>query len=101
VDWTKTENGKRGVKYVGIKCRYGLTKEQYQQLLEKQQGRCPICNVNLDSSRKTLIPQVDHVHDETKRIRGLLCGSCNMAIGLLKEDPNVFTNAINYLKETQ
>lgn len=33
----------------------------------------------------------------TGRIRGLLCGRCNTAIGLLREDPIIFQAAVDYL----
>lgn len=39
---------------------------------------------------------VDHCH-KTKRIRGVLCGNCNTAIGKLGENPAVLAAAIAYL----
>jgi hypothetical protein len=84
-----------------LKCRYGISLQEYEDLLVKQNKRCAICLVELDSSKKSLIPAVDHVHDETKRVRGLLCGRCNSAIGLFDENPTTLVRAIQYLKETQ
>ena len=40
---------------------------------------------------------IDHCHLK-KRTRGLLCASCNMAIGLLKEDLGTLRNAISYVE---
>jgi hypothetical protein len=72
---------------------YGLTLEQYQFLLAKQQGRCAICG-RTDNFGVAL--GVDHDH-ETGIVRGLLCDKCNQAIGALREDPELFEAAIAYL----
>jgi len=39
---------------------------------------------------------VDHNH-KTGAIRGLLCGTCNTALGMLKDDPAIILKAYNYL----
>ena len=39
---------------------------------------------------------VDHCHTRNK-VRGLLCGNCNTALGLLKEDPARITRLLEYL----
>lgn len=70
---------------------YGINLEQYQTLLKIQFDRCAICKEKKD---ETL--QVDHSHS-TGKIRGLLCHSCNTAIGLMKDNKNLLNNAINYL----
>ena len=38
---------------------------------------------------------------ETGEIRGLLCGKCNKAIGLMDEKPENFMSAIKYVEENQ
>lgn len=53
--------------------RFGLTAAQYKALLVKQGGRCAICR----RPPKTKRLHIDHAHDETKRVRGLLCLTCN------------------------
>jgi hypothetical protein len=73
---------------------FGLSKLQYAQLLVKQNGRCAICDVPADECVRLL--SVDHDHN-TGEIRGLLCGSCNTAIGLLKDDPVILASALQYL----
>ena len=59
------------------KTRYGLTTEQYEQLLVDQDSRCAICG---EASLKL---QVDHCHTNGK-VRGLLCPKCNTALGYLE-----------------
>lgn len=75
-----------------LKRNYGLSYETYCEMELKQDGKCAICNKppyrNLD---------VDHNH-ETGKIRKLLCSNCNTALGLLKDDTELFTKAIEYLK---
>lgn len=72
--------------------RYGITLEQYTDLVLKQEGLCKICGEN-----KPL--DIDHNH-ETGLIRGLLCGCCNKGIGQLKDNIELLENAIKYLKES-
>ena len=74
-----------------LKGKYGITLEQYNEMHQAQDDCCKICNNKTDK----LV--VDHCHT-TGEIRGLLCSTCNSAIGLLKEDPKVISNAIEYLK---
>jgi hypothetical protein len=35
------------------------------------------------------------------RVRGLLCVSCNMALGYLKDDPKVIDRAADYLRDSR
>lgn len=72
------------------KHRYGITKEQYEQILEAQDGKCAICK-----RFKKLV--VDHCH-KTNRVRGLLCGGCNILLGHLDDDAKLLENGIAYLR---
>ena len=72
--------------------RTGVTDEQYQTQLLKQNGVCAICG---NECSKALA--ADHNH-ETKEFRGLLCNACNRGIGYLKDDVELLQKAINYLK---
>lgn len=73
---------------------YGLTLEEYQMMLEKQQYRCAACGVSQTELSRQL--DVDHCH-LTGKIRGLLCVSCNTALGLLKEDKERAKKLFQYL----
>lgn len=55
---------------------YGITLEQYEQMLTAQNGVCAICG-RIPTGRSL---HVDHNH-KTGEVRGLLCHSCNFAIG--------------------
>lgn len=82
---------------------YGVTPEQYEQMLAEQGGLCAACgNPETVSSRAGSGPRplcVDHDH-ETGAIRGLLCSRCNSALGLLNDDPNRLLMLVDYLKRT-
>jgi hypothetical protein len=57
-----------------------------------QKGRCAICH---DMTRRLVL---DHEHSEESLVRGLLCDSCNSALGFLKDSPEALRNAIAYLE---
>lgn len=55
--------------------KYGITAEQYGDLLRAQGGRCAICGT--DSPAGIGGFHIDHCH-ATGRVRGLLCHHCNI-----------------------
>lgn len=78
-----------------LKRKFGITIDMYNEMLEKQQSRCAVCKVHVSDTTKDLA--VDHCHD-TGRVRGLLCGKCNMAIGLLNDDVQLVRSVLCYLE---
>lgn len=79
----------------GLKLKYGLTLEDYEALLRSQRGRCAICRVK---ARSTM--HVDHDHSVAKtKIRGLLCGGCNVMLGRAKDSVKTLKRAIVYLEK--
>jgi len=74
------------------KCLYGITDEQYKQMLKNQGEGCAICGGNFRLS-------VDHNHD-TDKIRGILCLHCNTGIGSLKHDFSTLIRAADYIRRT-
>lgn len=79
----------------GLKCKFGLSLDKYDELWIEQIGLCPICHTHLNEGYSDY---VDHDH-KTKKVRGLLCRACNHGIGELKDDPISLLNAINYLEQ--
>jgi|GEM_PF-2190624 hypothetical protein len=84
-----------------LKHLYNLTEEQYQILLNKQNGVCAICHkpeTRINWLGKPIHLEVDHIHG-TKEIRGLLCHKCNTGIGLLGEEVEQYKAATEYLEK--
>ncbi len=76
--------------------RYGLTQDDYDRMSAEQDGRCAICGGGPRGDSNAVL-SVDHDH-ETGKVRGLLCGPCNKAIGLLADNPNLLRAALAYLE---
>jgi len=81
-----------------LKQHYGITVQQYEHLFTTQNGLCAICGQPessvLDGKIKRLAVDHDHV---TGKVRGLLCGRCNTAIGLFRDDIDIMSLAVCYL----
>jgi len=69
-------------------------------MLFKQDGCCAICGIHHtiihEKTGKAL--HVDHCHT-TGKVRGLLCFTCNSAIGKFKDNIDIIQSAIIYLKQ--
>jgi hypothetical protein len=72
---------------------YGITLEQYDEMLVAQGGVCAVCK---REPRDDISLHVDHDH-ATGVIRGLLCFRCNNSLGDLGDDPEVMQAAALYL----
>jgi hypothetical protein len=90
--WYRDQSAERK-KEMWLKRAYGIDLVTYEAMVKEQEGLCAICQ------KEPLVLHVDHDH-ESNRVRGLLCGSCNRAIGLLQESPETLQHAIEYLKRT-
>jgi len=76
-----------------MKEKYGITPEQWDQMLADQDSRCAICRTDNPGKRSW---HVDHDH-ETGAVRGLLCNHCNLLLGHASDDTDVLLAAIAYL----
>ena len=72
--------------------RRGITVEQLFDVFEKQKGKCKICpkSITIENSA------IDHNH-ATGDFRGLLCRTCNRALGLFQDSPSILSKAAAYL----
>ena len=80
--------------------RYNISLSDLHELLVSQDYGCGICRVGLHPSA-----HIDHDHSCYpgkgscgKCIRGILCNSCNTAIGSLQEDPEIIRRALTYVE---
>lgn len=73
-----------------LRLKYQISEDTYDTLLSEQDGKCWICVEHMAP------PYVDHCHT-SGLVRGLLCGNCNKALGLLKDDPTRLERSIEYL----
>lgn len=68
--------------------------QKYRTMLKQVGNRCEICK------QKQIKPRlaVDHCH-LTGKVRGLLCGNCNRALGLFADSKVRLIDAIEYLEK--
>lgn len=62
-----------------LRIRYGISKDDFDRMAVEQSGLCLICE-----RKPTATFHVDHNHD-TGHVRGLLCASCNVRLGILEQ----------------
>lgn len=87
--------------------RYGITKQIFDELREKQGYRCVVCKAHEGTLNRSFA--VDHDHsccpDKQKScgkcVRGLLCGNCNTALGHFKDSKELLESAGNYLRSKE
>jgi hypothetical protein len=75
------------------KCKYGITREEFDKMIQAQNGLCAICQQPFIKT-----PCVDHNH-ATGENRDLLCHPCNHGIGNFKDNPDILSKAILYLQK--
>lgn len=81
------------------KSNYGITPEDYDQMLESQGNSCLTCQVHITQYFKDYF-DVDHNHT-TGRVRGLLCHNCNTSLGKLKENKETLRKMIFLIEEDE
>ena len=74
-----------------IKAKYGLTRADYETVLEAQDGACAICR-----GKRPYRLCVDHDHS-TGEVRGLLCRRCNKVLRDVRDSVYVLNGAVMYL----
>lgn len=84
------------IRYKRLYDKYGVTKEWYFEQLEKQEHKCAICRCEEPKGNGNVHFHVDHCHS-TGKVRGLLCSSCNTALGNFKDSTELMRKAIEYI----
>jgi len=96
-------NGQKGLRWKCKPCRnkynydrklrtiYNINRATYDAMHEACGGACETCG-----AEDALV--VDHCHD-TGKVRGLLCNSCNVALGHVKDSTALLRNLIKYLEQ--
>lgn len=74
--------------------RYGITIEDYDRMLEQQEGGCAICRREPKLGKYL---SVDHDH-ETGKVRALLCARCNGLVGHHEKDVDLFAKIVAYVE---
>ena len=78
-----------------LRSAYGLTQDDYMNMLSNQEGGCALCSTTDPGKKKHFY--VDHCH-KTGIVRGLLCNDCNIALGLFRDQPEVMRKAASYIE---
>ena len=74
---------------------YKISFEDYNNMLTEQNNCCAICGTdNAKGKHNTFM--VDHDH-KTGKVRGLLCKSCNIALGEVDDSLTTLKRMIEYL----
>lgn len=101
-DWERNKTSSDGWASYCRKCRaarnrdsyfrrkYGLSQDELRDRVKRQGHLCVICLAAPPE-------HVDHDH-ETGAVRGVLCFSCNAALGQLKDRPDVMRRAADYVE---
>lgn len=102
-DWAKAdpERAHKSSYNSYLKKNFGITIEEFEDLLKKQNYLCACCGRHKDSNvsdghGKVRRLAVDHDHS-TGKIRGLLCTYCNVGIGYLGDSAEGLNKALAYL----
>lgn len=77
-----------------VQSTYGLSRDDWNRLMNLQGGRCAICRNPPKNARLS----VDHDHRDNE-VRGLICSRCNdELLGACYHKPEILRNAIMYLE---
>lgn len=90
------QKDKDSYKWRAMKNKYGISKEQFFDLLEGQDNKCALCGASFQSLAREHL-HIDHCH-ETGKIRGLLCMKCNVGLGMLGDNEKGLLKALRYLR---
>ena len=100
--YAKTTKERKGDDYhtrTHYKRKYNLTLEEVHALLASQDGKCALCAVEVKfGTGFSKSAHVDHCHT-TNKVRGILCGNCNTALGKLGDSVESIKKVLEYLEK--
>ena len=79
-----------------LKDNFDITPDEYNQMLQNQNGCCAICGKHFSEFDKSLAVDHNHINGEN---RGLLCFKCNILLGYAEDDIEILQNSIIYLEQ--
>lgn len=74
---------------------YGISLADRDEMIKRQDGKCPICNNLLQGGQKQAI---DHCHT-TGKVRAVLCTRCNLLVGFIEKDFEHTVRALDYIAQ--
>jgi ribosomal protein L34E len=86
--------------WVKGRTKYGITVADYERMLGEQDGACASCKRPPSGKGVDAVLHVDHDH-ETGEARALLCGTCNKALGIMRDDPDAIWQLLIYARRHQ
>lgn len=95
--YRNSDKGKQTMFAWRLRTLFGLTIDEYNQMLENQNHSCKICGIQEPMGYGW---HVDHCH-ETNKVRGILCQKCNQGIGLFSDKVETLQKAIQYLEDSR
>lgn len=95
-DWYSShkESAAKAARKYKLRVAYNMTVDDFNKMLEAQGGTCAICKGPAKGRFNTY--NVDHNHN-TGKVRGLLCFSCNVTIGIAQDNIDILSKMIIYL----
>lgn len=92
--YNATTKGKECNRNSELKKNFGITISEFKELICLQHNKCAICNTEFEEGKNA---HMDHCHESGKN-RGILCFTCNAALGMFKDNPKTLQSAIRYLR---
>ena len=90
----KKRRARKDNKRRSMLAKYGLVPEEWQEMWDRQEGKCASCGDPLKTGTGGCAVDHDHI---TGRVRELLCTPCNIGLGLYRDSPERLEQAAQYL----
>ena len=94
IEYRKTSGYRWAHSELYFKKTYGIDYEDWARRYERQESCCAGCGFQFDFAKPI---HVDHNHT-TGAVRGLLCTTCNLALGASKDSPGTLRKLADYLE---